>query len=629
MSQPWRTDDRYVDDHYVDDRGVVHRVPEATVRVLREALRPAAGDDRGPLVVDGDWRPAADGVVHLEDGTERAVVRGRRAGLPLGYHVLVDGRAERTLIVAPRRCHRPAGRAWGITAQLYSARSHTSWGIGDLRDLATVRDTARRHGAAFVLVNPLNAAAPVEAQEDCPYSPVTRYFRSPLYLSVADVPGADGTDLSDLALAGAELNRGDRIDRDRVWLVKREALRRIRATRAGEAEFAAWRDRQPPDLRRFATWCAASEVFGPSTTTWPADMHRWTAAGVAPFAEGAAQRIDFHLWLHWLLARQQERFGGGVVHDLPVGVAPDGADAWLWPEEFVPNVTVGAPPDALNTAGQNWGMAPLHPGRLRREGYHPFVRLVRAAMQGAAGIRIDHVLGLFRLWLVPAGAGAADGAYVRYPADDLLAVLALESVRAGVPVIGEDLGTVEDGVCQRLDERGVMSCRVLLLSEESPDRWPAESLASASTHDLPTVRGLWTGTDLADQRAAGIAAEAETVRLRQRLAGFIGIDGADPDPVVDAVHGVIGASPSTWAAVALEDLLGVEHRPNIPATDRPDNWTRPLPVPVDELDGVFAAVAAVLNRPAADRAASPTPTSPTPTSPTPTPPVPAPTTSVS
>ena len=172
---------------------------------------------------------------------------------------------------------------------------------------------------------------------------------------------------------------------------------------------------------------------------------------------------------------------------------------------------------------------------------------------------------------------------------------------------------------ERLDERGVICRRVLLLSEESPDRWPAASLATASTHDLPTIRGLWTGTDLADQRAAGIAAEAETVRLRQRLAEFTGVGGDDPGPVVDAVHSVVGASPSTWAAVGLEDLLGVEHRPNIPATDRPENWTRPLPVPVDELDGVLARVAAVLGRPAADRTATPTPT----------PPVPAPTTIVS
>jgi 4-alpha-glucanotransferase len=591
--QPWSVDDRYV-----DDRGREHRVPEPTMRALAGALRPAAGGRPGPLVVGLGWIPQVDGVVHREDGAEQAVTAGKQAALPPGYHVLIAEGMQRTLIVAPARCRRPERRAWGVATQLYAARSRASWGIGDLRDLATLRTAAQRHGAEFVLVNPMNAAAPVDAQENCPYSPVTRFFRSPLYLSIRDVPGAALADLSDLSPVASELNQADRIDRDRIWQIKREALQRIRGTRTGESDFVTWRDRQPAEVRRFAVWCAASEVFGPSTTAWPADLQRWTGAGVAPFAERAADRVDFHVWLQWLLALQHERFASGVVHDLPVGVAPDGADAWLWPEVFVPNVTIGAPPDALNTAGQDWGMAPLHPGRLRTDGYRPFVRLLRAAMQGAAGIRVDHVLGLFRLWFVPSGAGPADGAYVRYPADDLLAVLALESDRAGVPVVGEDLGTVEDGVRERLDARGVLSCRVLLLSEEQPNRWPEASLASVSTHDLPTLGGLWTGADLADQRAAGVAAETETARLRQRLADHVGPGVADPAEVVAAAHRIVGTAPSTWATVALEDLLGVQHRPNIPSTDRPENWTQPLPVPVDDLDTALAAVAAVLGRPA-------------------------------
>ena len=602
---------RFVDERYVDDRGREHRVPADTVAALRAAIgRPGPEHEAtAPLVVGPGWHPATDAVVALEDGTERPVVAGRPVALPLGYHHLLAAGGRRELIVAPHRCRQPARRTWGVAAQLYAARSASSWGIGDLRDLGALHAAAARHGGGFVLVNPLHATAPVAQQEDCPYSPVSRLFRSPMYLSVPDVPGAAAADLADLASAAAELNRGTRIDRDRVWYLKCTALDRIRATGVGNDAFAAWRHVQPPELHRFAVWCALSERYGPSSTTWPAGLRRFDDTGVAAFAAAARERVDFHAWLQWLLAQQHERFGAGTLHDLAVGVAPGGADPWISPDAFVPGVTIGAPPDALNTRGQDWGMAPLHPWRLRADGYRPFVALLRAAMHGSAGVRIDHVLGLFRLWFVPAGADPSAGAYVRYPVDDLLAVVALESQRAGVPVIGEDLGTVEDGVRERLDERGVLSCRVLLLAEDPPQRWPAGALATVTTHDLPTVAGLWTGTDLADQEAAGVASRSGTANLRHRLAVRTGVrregvpgiasGGITAAAVTAAAHRVVGASPSVLAAVGLEDLLGAPHRPNIPATQRPENWTRPLPVPVEALDGPLRAVAALVDRPTA------------------------------
>jgi len=622
-----------VDERYVDDRGREHRVPAATIAALAAAIgRPDPEHDAtAPLVVGPGWRPAADGVVVLEDGAEHPVAGGRAAGLPLGYHHLVADGVGRELIVAPHRCRQPARRTWGVAAQLYAARSSRSWGIGDLRDLGALHALAARHGAGFVLVNPLHASAPGPVQEACPYSPVSRLYRSPLYLSVPDVPGAAAADLSDLAGAAAVLNSGPRIDRDRVWHLKCTALERIRATGVGADAFAAWRAAQPPELHRFAVWCALSERYGPSSTSWPAGLRRFDDAGVAAFAAAAGERVDFHAWLQWLLALQQERFGAGTLHDVAVGVAPGGADPWIRPDAFVPGVTIGAPPDALNTHGQNWGMAPLHPWRLRADGYRPFAALLRAAMHGSAGVRIDHVLGLFRLWFVPAGADPSAGAYVRYPVDDLLAIVALESRRAGVPVVGEDLGTVEDGVRERLDERGVLSCRVLLLAEDPPHCWPAGSLATVTTHDLPTVAGLWTGTDLADQEAAGVASPSGTANLRHRLTVRTGVrrggptgvavgggagdaatevaaavarEGVTAAGVTAAAHRVVGGSPSLLAAVGLEDLLGVEHRPNIPATQRPENWTRPLPVLVDELDGPLRAVAALLDRPPAPSSGS-------------------------
>ncbi len=592
MTQPWRIDPRYV-----DDRGVEHEISAPTRGALARLLGEPDAADAGPLVVDQSWVPHVDGVVALEDGTERCVARHRPATLPPGYHRLVQGCRDRTLIVAPRRCRQPSRRTWGIAVQLYAARSHASWGMGDLRDLGALRAAAARAGAGFVLVNPLHATAPSTEQEPCPYAPVTRLFSSPLYLSIPDVPGAAATDLADLALAGAEANSAARIDRDRVWRIKREALARIRAHRVGEAAFDAWRERQPAQLRRFAVWCAISEVHGPSTNTWPAGLRRWDAPAVAAFAAAAAERVAFHEWLQWLVALQTERYGDGIIHDLAIGVRPDGADVWMWPEMFAVGATIGAPPDALNTTGQDWGLVPLHPGRLRTVDYRPFRELLRASLHGSGGLRIDHVLGLFRLWFIPQGAGAAGGAYVRYPADELLAVLALESHRAGVPVIGEDLGTVEEGVRERLGSRGVLTSRVLLLHEDPPSRWPVGSLGCTTTHDLPTLPGLWTGTDLADQQAAGVAAVEETGHLRELLAERTGVQDGDATAVVTAAHRRIGAAPSVLTAVGLEDLLGVEHRPNIPATQRPDNWTRPLPVPIDELDDVLVAAAAVLDRP--------------------------------
>lgn len=587
-------------DRYIDDRGAVRYADPATLAALHAALDeslPRSGS-ADPIVTGSDWASPITGVVHLEDGAEQPVHRGEAALLPIGYHRLeAPSGSMRPLIVAPARCRQPQQRTWGVAAQLYGVRSRHTWGMGDLNSLGLLRERARRWGAGFVLVNPMHAAAPTENQENCPYSPVTRLFRNPIYLSVPDVPGARSIDLTEFARAGAELNGVERIDRDTVWRVKQAALRRIREVHADEAEFTSWRSGQPMELRRFAIWCTLSERFGASTTTWPDEYRSADSAAVLAFAEAHAESVDFHEWLQWLVARQLGAHPVGVIHDLAVGVAPDGADPWIWPDVFVPAVTIGAPPDALNTRGQDWGLAPLHPALLRSEGYEPFVRLLRATLQSSAGIRIDHVLGLFRLWMIPSGASPDAGAYVRYPADELLAVLALESHRAGVPIIGEDLGTVEDGVRERLDERGVMSCRVLLLDEQPPSEWPAGSIATATTHDLPTIVGLWTGIDAEDQIGAGLhAAVAETEALRHRLAERIGVRSADPLDALAAAHRLLAQAPSLLTAVSLDDLCGVQHRQNIPATHRPENWTRPLPVLVDELDDVLASTAVTMRQ---------------------------------
>ncbi len=287
------------------------------------------------------------------------------------------------------------------------------------------------------------------------------------------------------------------------------------------------------------------------------------------------------------------------MHDLAVGFDPGGADAWVWQDLVALDARIGAPPDEFNRAGQDWGLPPFIPWRLRAARYEPFVETLRAVLRGAGGLRVDHVMGLFRLFWVPPGAGPADGAYVRYPAGDLLDLLALESARAGAVVVGEDLGTVEPGVRTELAERAVLSMKLLWFEDDPPEAWPERSLALVTTHDLPTIAGVWTGSDLGDQRTAGVPAVEEGMAdLHRRLERRSGAsDDAPVADVVVAAHRALAAAPSALVAATLEDALGVPERPNMPGTvDTWPNWSLALPVPLEEVeaDPTVAAVADVL-----------------------------------
>ena len=267
------------------------------------------------------------------------------------------------------------------------------------------------------------------------------------------------------------------------------------------------------------------------------------------------------------------------------GVAGGGADAWTWQEVLAEGVSVGAPPDAFNSQGQDWGSPPLVPWRLRDADYEPFVQSIRATIAGAGGLRVDHVMGLFRLWWVPSDGSAADGAYVRYPAEDLLDIVALESHRAQALVVGEDLGTVEDGVREAMEEHGVLSYRLLWFEDDDPAEWPATSMAAITTHDLPTVAGLWTGDDLVEQREQGTGTSDELERGRTSLLGHLPGLAADAtaEQAVERAHQLLARAPSTLLSATLDDAVGEVRRPNMPgAADRP-NWSLPLPVVVEDL----------------------------------------------
>ena len=602
-----------------------YAVSEATLEAVLEAMGPAPVTAAWPPVVvarigrEVTWAPpeGEPATLVLETGEERPLPAELPGDLPTGWHRVEGRTGATTLVVAPARCHLPAeleggGRAWGWAAQLYAVRSRASWGIGDLGDLAGLLAATAPLGAGFALLNPLHAALPTEPS---PYNPSSRVFRNPLYLRIENVPELAALDPRDrdrveaLAGAGRGLLDKDRIDRPAVYRLKDEALRlahgAIGRAPGRQDELAAYRA-ATPNLERFATFCALQHVHGQDWRTWPAAYRHPGRPEVGAFGEQHHEEVAYHAWLQWLLDEQlaavRPGWGQlGVVNDLAIGFAPDGFDAWLFQDELAAGMSVGAPPDPLGPRGQDWGLPAFVPDRLAAGGYGPFAQTIRAGMAHAAGLRIDHVMGLFRLFWIPDGAEPAQGTYVRYPADDLLGVLALESAAAQAVVVGEDLGTVEAGVRERLAAEGVLSYR-LAWFEHGPDGlrrraadYPRLALAATTTHDLPTVAGFFSGTDLDHLRDIGVATpggpeQADQEAQRESLCRLLEDEGllAPGDrsvpAIVAALYGFLTRTPAMLVAATLEDAVEAHDRPNVPGTiDQRPNWSLPLPVPLDDL----------------------------------------------
>jgi 4-alpha-glucanotransferase len=608
------TDAWGIESGYWDVAGVWHDTPDETRRALRVAMGGMAEYDDPPPQSRPVWfvrqgtgppveRPAE---VILEDRSELRVTRALPPDLPLGYHELhpSDGGPVTRLIVVPDRCHLPPDlHAWGWVAQLYATRSTSSWGIGDLADLARLAQWSASLGAEMLAVNPLHAPLPFPHQDPSPYFPSSRRFLNPLYIRIEDVPGFDESDavLTDAAAAGRALNDDLDIDRDRVWALKLAALERLWSRFPGDAAFDDYCDHQSIDLHAYALFCTLAEDVGSEWREWPGDYRRSTNPPVLRFALAHSDRVRFHEWLQWILDGQLGRAAERIplLCDLAVGFDPGGADAWMWQDVLAPAVTVGAPPDEFNRSGQDWGFNPWVPWKLRAAGYRPLADTLRAVVRHAGGLRVDHVMGLFRLFWIPPGHGPTDGAYVRFPGTELLDILALESVRAGSWIVGEDLGTVEDAVRAFLADRGVLSYRVLWFEPGSPLDFPRQSVAACTTHDLPTIAGLWTGSDLAAQKRAGLTVNEEGAAvMRARLAALSGADAdADIGQVVCNACGQLARAPSMVVTATLEDALGIEDRPNLPGTlDQWPNWRRALPEPIEkiETDERVQALASVL-----------------------------------
>jgi 4-alpha-glucanotransferase len=611
------TDAWGIEDGYHDIRGDWHATAPAVRRQLRIAMGGLGDVEDPPPQTRPVWfvrhgaapaieRPAE---LVLEDGTTVQAVDRLPRELPLGYHELLpsDGGPATRLIVAPARCHlSPRERSWGWAVQLYAARSENSWGIGDLGDLRTMARWSAGLGAGYVAVNPLHAPRPLADPEPSPYFPSTRRFCNPLYLRIEEVPGFDPADpaLAEVAAAGRALNGSRVVYRNHVHALKLFALDRLWGAFEGDARFDAYVAEQGGALRQYATYCALAEKHDSGWTSWPSEHRRADGAGVERFATANDQRVRFHSWIQWLL---DEQLAGAadelaMLGDLAVGVDPEGADAWVWRDVLAPGVRIGAPPDAFNLAGQDWGLPPFVPWKLRAVGYEPFVQTVRAALRHAGALRIDHVMGLFRLFWIPEGRTAAEGTYVRYPGSELLDIVALESNRAGAEIVGEDLGTVEDEVRDQLADRAVLSYRVVWFEPDPPEWFPEAALAAVSTHDLPTIPGVWTGADLDEQHQAGLDPnEAGLAAHRRRLQELTGLsDDAPVADVVLATYRRLARAPSRVRLASLEDALRVEERPNVPGTTvERANWSLALPLPLDAVfdDPGVRAVAATMSDP--------------------------------
>jgi len=586
-----------VGEGYVDDRGTWRAFRPGTVAAVLEAM--GASDDGPPASPVRVVRPGSaapiPGTAELvtEDGGTLRIEGRLPPDLPMGYHHLtdLDSGEVTTLVVSPGRCPLPTRRSWGWAVQAYALRSERSWGIGDLADVAALGEwSASRWGASVLLLNPLHAARPGLPQAASPYFPSSRRFRNPLYLRIEDVPGAAelGDELAPLARAGRALNDDRRIDRDAVYRSKMAALELLWERVPPGTELDAWLDAQGAALDAYAVFCTLVERFGPRWREWPEGFRHPDAPAVGALRRERPPRARFHAWLQWLLDRQLAAAADSIplMADLAVGVDPDGADAWLWQDSFARGMSIGAPPDELNASGQDWGLPPFDPWRLRAAHYVPFIETVRAALHHAGGLRLDHVMALFRLFWVPDGATPAAGAYVRYPAEDLLAILAVEANRAGAFVVGEDLGTVSDDIRERLADADVCSTRLVELEDGPPSAYPVAAQAAITTHDLPTTAGLWTGRDEEAQRAIGVAPdERSTAAVRWRLTRLTGAnDGTPVEAVIVAAHRALATAPSLLATPTIDDALGVLERPNMPGTtDEWPNWSLALPAKLEDV----------------------------------------------
>jgi 4-alpha-glucanotransferase len=532
-----------------------------------------------------------------------------RAPEVTGYHEIEINGAATTVAVAPRRCFNIEDiadlRMAGLAVQLYGLRGGHSGGFGDFSALAEFSSRAAAHGIDAVAISPVHALFPDEPAHISPYSPSSRIFLNPLYADVGVIGGTarrdDGRNgLIDWRAASAEKFADLRNTHDNFDPVENDAFIRF-------CEDGGERLHRHALFEALDAYFRAKDIF--SWRDWPVAYRDPAHQEVLRFATAHQNEIEFRLFLQFLAvasaesAQKQARGAGmkiGLIADIATGIDANGSDCWAAPDDALKGLRIGAPPDAFNAAGQEWGITTLSPVELRRNGFGPFIAMLRANMGFAGGVRIDHAMGLMRLWVIPEGGKSADGVYLRYPLPDLLRLISLESHRARSIVIGEDLGTVPQGFSQTLAYRGIYGMQVLWFEQEqdgnfiAPSRWRRDAVAMTTTHDLPTVAGWWIGRDIDWRAKVGIhsskrdesAGREERKDSKRKLWSAL-IDAhcvtpmpepSEPEPVVDGAVEFAGTTPCRLALLPAEDVLGLQEQPNLPGTiDEHPNWRRRLP----------------------------------------------------
>jgi 4-alpha-glucanotransferase len=618
-----------IETFFIDVDGQEQHADEPTLRLLLELLSRPKTDGNLLVVRDGDAvELPGNGALATLRKHDHVLARSKEAqlalpdDLPRGDYqldlALDDGRHKSfKLLHTPARAYQPrfaleGRRSWILSVQLYSLCNARNFGHGDFTDLRRLLDLVADAGGGGVGINPLHALAEDDADAASPYAPSSRIFLNWLYIDVALLPGI-ASDVLDRMQPHESPDDG-LIDYAKVAVAKEKVLRLAyrrfveSASEDERAALATYRQEMGDDLRRYAIFCLLRRREGGSWRYWRRPWAQPTPQDLETLAQEEADEIGYHEFVQFQAFRQlagckalaqRRHMDVGLYLDVAVGVHPDGFDAWNDPDSFLQGASIGAPPDPLNKAGQNWGLTGFHPGMLRQQGYEPFRKMLGASMRHAGAIRIDHVLGLNRLYVVPPRSEATQGAYIRYPLEELLAVLAMESQFHRCLVIGEDLGTVPDGLRARLREFGIWTYRVMMFEQDAtgfhaPQTYPEQALSSFSTHDLPTFAGWRQGKDIELMRSLGLpvpeSAEQRAATL-QRLAQMLAQQGEQLS--YDAIVQFLFRTPSRLLAFSLEDLMGLERQINVPGTWREyPNWRHCLRFEPQEIAPLLEPIAA-------------------------------------
>ena len=622
---------------YFDARGARRLVSEEALRLVIEALAgphdPEALEVSAPcplIARDGDSRTIQTGLhggatwtLSADSGDDaHGVLADGELHLPADaahgrYRLNISdqrspGSIQTSVLVTPRRAyqldHLGDKRIWVLAVQLYAVRSRRNWGHGDFTDLLELLRIASEHGAAGIGLNPLHALFDDRPEQASPYSPNSRLFLNPLYIDIEAVAEFPAIAMDELDADLAAARDAGMVDYTRVARVKLACLRMMHAAFRSsrdsrrDEDFAAFLRERGEALTRFAAFETLRRRNAKVWWAWDSPWREGDAAALDRLRSEAGEEMEFYEYVQWVADSQlaacrteAQRLGLGVglYIDLAVGVDPGGADAWADQDSVMKKVEVGAPPDLLNTVGQAWGLAAFNPLALEASAFQPFSELLTAAMRHAGAIRLDHVLGLYRLWLIPFGLGAANGAYVRFPLQALLATVAMESVRHKCLVIGEDLGTVPGDLRETLADWGIWSYQVMLFerwddgSFKQPHQYKADALITFSTHDLPTLTGWTSSHDLRVKWGMGLdPGESEEARENARagIRHALREQGIGQGEItLDEIIRFLARAPSRLLVVEIDDVLGLEDQPNVPGTmlEHP-NWRRRLPVALED-----------------------------------------------